>query len=275
MQIWEAALLGLVQGLTEFLPVSSSAHLRILGQVLPAGSDPGAAFTAIVQIGTELAVLAYFRRDLIGMARAVLAELCGRPPHDATSARLGWIVILGSLPIVGLGLALQGAIETVLRNLYITAAMLIGFGLVLALADRIGSKLHQLDRLGWGAGMALGFAQALALIPGVSRSGATISAGLFLGFSRSAAARFSFLLAVPAVFGSGLYQLGKSWGDPQRVALAPTVVATLAAFLTGYFVIVGFMRLIAQSSFLPFVAYRIALGLVLLGLLWTGALSPV
>lgn len=274
MQIWEAALLGLVQGLTEFLPVSSSAHLRILGEVLPSGGDPGAAFTAIVQIGTELAVLVHFRRDLIGMAKAVLAQLCRRPGYDAASARLGWIVAIGSLPIVGFGLALQGIIETVLRNLYITAAMLIGFGIVLGLADRIGRKALELDRLGWGRGMALGFAQALALIPGVSRSGATITGALFLGFSRPAAARFSFLLAVPAVFGSGLYQLGKSWGDPQRVALAPTLVATLAAFLTGYFVIVAFMRLISRVSFLPFVVYRVALGLLLVALLWAGVLSP-
>ena len=274
MQIWEAALLGLVQGLTEFLPVSSSAHLRILGQVLPSGSDPGAAFTAIVQIGTELAVLVHFRRNLIAMLRAVLAQLLRRPGYDAASARLGWIVAIGSLPIVALGLALQGAIETVLRDLYLTAAMLIGFGLVLALADRIGSKTLTLDRLGWRSGIALGFAQALALIPGVSRSGATITGALLLGFSRPAAARFSFLLAVPAVFGSGLYQLAKSWGDPQRAALAPTVVATLTAFLTGYFVIVGFMRLISRISFRPFVCYRVALGLLLLALLWAGVLSP-
>ncbi|WP_283179718.1 undecaprenyl-diphosphatase UppP [Gemmobacter sp. 24YEA27] len=274
MEIWEAAVLGLLQGLTEFLPVSSSAHLRIAGAVMPAAHDPGAAFTAIVQIGTELAVLLYFRREILAIWRAMARQIGGRA-FDADAARLGWLIAIGTLPIVGLGLAFADLIETALRNLYVTAAMLIAFGIVLGLADRFGSRKKALRQLGWRAGILLGFAQALALIPGVSRSGATISAGLLLGFRREDAARYAFLLAIPAVFGSGFYQLFKSMGVPDQAGLAPTAVGTAVAFLSGYMVIVAFMRLITTASFLPFVCYRIGLGLILLALLLTGGLAPV
>lgn len=186
----DAAILGLVQGLTEFLPVSSSAHLRVLGEFLPSGADPGAAFTAITQIGTELAVVIYFRRDIVRIASAWISRtLLRRPNGDAADARMGWLIILGSLPIVVLGLLFKDAIETGLRNLYITATALIVFGIILGIADRLGSKMRSLDKLTWKHGLLFGLAQAMALIPGVSRSGGTITAGLLMGYTREAAAR--------------------------------------------------------------------------------------
>lgn len=272
----DAALLGLVQGLTEFLPVSSTAHLRILGALLGDGADPGAAFTAITQLGTELAVVIYFRGDITRIAVAWLRSISlwqnARPPLSA-DARIGWLILIGTLPIAVLGLLLKDAIEGALRNLYVTASMLIVFGLVLGFADRCGAKQKPITALGWQHGLWLGFAQALALIPGVSRSGSTISAGLLLGYTREAAARYSFLLALPAVTASGLYQLAKTWGQPGAVAAGPTALATLISFVVGYAVIFAFLRLISRRSFLPFVWYRLALGGVLLVLLSSGQMA--
>ena len=271
--VLEAILLGLIQGLTEFLPISSSAHLRILGPLLPSGTDPGAAFTAITQIGTELAVLVYFRHDIVRIARAWLgtvfsgAPLCG-------DARLGWLVILGSLPIGVLGLVFQDAIETHLRNLYLTAGMLIFFGVLLGVADRYSTRERALDQMSWRDGILFGFAQAMALIPGVSRSGGTITAGLLMGYTREAAARYSFLLAIPAVFASGLYQLVKSWGVPGPVDPGATALATVVAFLVGYGVIVVFLRIVSKRGYWPFVIYRIVLGLVVIALLQMGIVAP-
>ena len=272
---FEAAFLGLVQGLTEFLPVSSSAHLRIVGTLLPSGADPGAAFTAITQIGTELAVLIYFRHDIFRIARSWLLSLFRQPGADRSEVRLGWLVIIGSLPIAILGLMFQDAIEADLRNLYITATMLIAFGLVLGLADRFGKRERALDQITWRDGVIFGFAQALALIPGVSRSGGTITAGLIMGYTREAAARYSFLLAIPAVMASGLYQLYKSWGVPSQVSAGATLLATVVAFVVGYGVIVMFLRIISTRSFWPFVWYRIALGVGVLVALSLGFLAPL
>ncbi|MDH5857486.1 undecaprenyl-diphosphate phosphatase [Lampropedia aestuarii] len=273
MSWFEAIILGLVQGLTEFLPVSSSAHLRILGPLLPSGGDPGAAFTAITQLGTEAAVLIYFRKDLWRICSAWLSGL-GQPlAKQNTDARMGWFIILGTIPIVVLGLLFHSAIESVLRNLYITATMLIVFALVLAFADFKGSKTRSIDQLTWRHAVVFGLAQAMALIPGVSRSGGTITGGLLLGYSREAAARYSFLLAIPAVIASGFYQLFKSWGD-SAVAAGPTLLATAIAFISGYAVIVVFLKWISHHSYLVFVAYRIALGLMVFGLLAAGILSP-
>ncbi|MDP9898420.1 undecaprenyl-diphosphate phosphatase [Variovorax ginsengisoli] len=271
----EAAVLGVVQGLTEFLPISSSAHLRILGPLLPSGADPGAAFTAITQLGTELAVLIYFRHDILRIARAWAASLTGRGGALDPDARMGWLIIVGTLPIAVLGLLLKDFIEGSLRNLYITATMLIVFGLVLGAADHFGRKRRELSELSWRDGLLFGFAQALALIPGVSRSGGTITAGLLLGYRREAAARYSFLLAVPAVMASGFYQLARSWGQPGPVAAGPTLLATVVAFAVGYGVILGFMRFISTRSFRPFVYYRLLLGALVLVLLQTGFLSAV
>lgn len=270
---FEAVLLGLIQGLTEFLPISSSAHLRIIGPFLPSGLDPGAAFTAITQIGTELAVLIYFRKDILRIAQMWLRALADRSLQSHPDVRLGWLVIIGSLPIAILGLLFQDAIETYLRNLYLTATMLIVFGIVLGIADRMGRKQLPLEKMSWRDGLIFGFAQAMALIPGVSRSGGTITAGLIMGYTREAAARYSFLLAIPAVLASGFYQLYKTWGVAGPVAPAQTALATAIAFVVGYAVIVAFLRIVGSRGYWPFVVYRIALGVVVIGLLGLGYLE--
>jgi undecaprenyl-diphosphatase len=272
----DAAFLGLLQGLTEFLPISSSAHLRIAGEFLPSGADPGAAFTAITQLGTETAVLIYFWSDIRRIATAWLSRyLAGDRGAEPMDVRTGWLIIVGSLPIIVLGLLFKDQIETSLRNLYITATALIVFGIILGVADRVGRKVLTLDRLTWKDGALFGLAQAMALIPGVSRSGGTITAGLLMGYTREAAARYSFLLAVPAVFGSGFYQLFKSIGEDNPVSWGATALATLIALVVGYGVIVFFLRLVSTRSYMPFVWYRIALGLIILGLLATGRIPAI
>ncbi|MCU0762735.1 MAG: undecaprenyl-diphosphate phosphatase [Hydrogenophaga sp.] len=275
-QVWlEAAFLGLIQGLTEFLPVSSSAHLRIIGPMLPSGGDPGAAFTAITQIGTEAAVLLYFRHDIVRIFIAWWRSLTEAQARRDPDARMGWLILIGTLPIAVLGLVFKDAIETHLRNLYITAAMLIGFAVILGLADRFGRRERHLNQLTWGHGLLFGLAQAMALIPGVSRSGGTITAGLLMGYTREAAARYSFLLAIPAVLASGFYQLYRSWGGGSPIPAGPTALATVVAFFVGYGVIVWFLKLVSTRSYMPFVIYRIALGLLVFGLLAAGVLSPL
>lgn len=271
----EAVILGMLQGLTEFLPVSSSAHLRIVGPLLPSGGDPGAGFTAITQIGTEAAVLLYFRRDIVRIVRAWGKSLLGHGRPGDPDARMAWLIIVGTLPIAALGFLFKDAIEGSLRHLQLTAVMLIVFALFLAVADRWGRKKLTLDRLGWRHGLLFGLAQALALIPGVSRSGGTITAGLLMGYTREAAARYSFLLAIPAVLASGFYQLLRHGGDSATVPAGPTALATVVAFGVGYVVIIGFLRLVSTRSYLPFVFYRIALGLLVLSLLHTGQLEPL
>lgn len=270
----EAIVLGLIQGLTEFLPISSSAHLRIIGPMLPSGLDPGAAFTAITQLGTELAVLVYFRHDIARIFLAWCASFRRNAPFNP-DARLGWLVIVGTLPIACLGLLFQDVIETYLRNLYLTAIMLIGFGLILGFADKVGKRQTELREMTWRDGIVFGFAQALALIPGVSRSGGTITAGLLMGYTREAAARYSFLLAVPAVFASGFYQLYKSWGVAGPVSPANTALATFIAFFVGYAVIVWFLKIVSTRGYGLFVVYRVVLGFVVLGLLAAGVLQSL
>lgn len=271
---FEAVILGLIQGLTEFLPISSSAHLRILGPMLPSGLDPGAAFTAITQLGTELAVLVYFRHDIARIFLAWCGSFKRSAPMDP-DARMGWLVIVGTLPIGVLGLLFQDMIETYLRNLYLTAIMLIVFGLILGFADKAGKRQTELRDMTWRDGIVFGFAQALALIPGVSRSGGTITAGLLMGYTREAAARYSFLLAVPAVFASGFYQLYKSWGVAGPVSPANTALATFIAFFVGYAVIVWFLKIVSTRGYGLFVVYRVVLGVVVLALLAAGVLQPI
>lgn len=271
----EAAFLGLLQGLTEFLPVSSSAHLRIIGPLLPSGGDPGAAFTAITQLGTEAAVLLYFRRELAAVARSWWRSVTSAGRHADADSRMGWLILIGTLPIALLGLLFKDAIETSLRNLYVTVTMLIVFALALWAADRFGAQRRTLTALSWRHGLLFGLAQALALIPGVSRSGGTITAGLLMGYTREAAARYSFLLAVPAVLASGVYQLWRSWEVGSPIAPGPTALATVVAFGVGYGVIVVFLKYVSSRSYLPFVGYRIALGLAVLALLHLGILSAV
>ncbi len=271
----EAVVLGVVQGLTEFLPISSSAHLRLVGELF-GWDDPGAAFTAITQIGTEAAVLLYFRSDIARIIVAWLRSLRGGSKGDP-DARMGWLIIVGSIPIVVLGLLFQDQIETTFRDLRIVATALIGFSLILFAADRIGAKQRELDQLTVGHGMGYGFAQALALIPGVSRSGGTITAGLFLGYSRAAAARYSFLLAVPAVLGAGFFQVYEvlTGGVAGRdVDWGPTIVATVIAFGVGFLVIGWLLRYLDRGSFVPFVVYRVVLGVLVLALVQTGVLDP-
>lgn len=272
----EALLLGLVQGLTEFLPVSSSAHLRILGAFLPAAQDPGAAFTAITQIGTEAAVVIFFWRDIVRIVSQWFRALAGRVPHSDPDARMGWLIIVGSIPIVVLGLLFEDQIEGVFRSLWLVAGMLIFFGVLLGIADVVGARRRKLKDLTVGDGVIYGFAQSLALIPGVSRSGGTITAGLFLGYERAAAARYAFLLAIPAVFGSGFYQLFKVLREPEAdppFSLLETGAATVVAFVVALVVIKYFMAWISKHSFLPFVVYRVALGAFIMVMLATGALE--
>lgn len=269
---FEAIVLGIVQGLTEFLPVSSSGHVSIVGQLLFDGRDPGAAFTAVTQLGTETAVLVYFWKDITRIIRKWCLALVGKHEKDDPDVRMGWLVIVGSIPIVVLGLLFQDAIDTSLRNLWVTVAMLAGVAIVLAIADRHGGdNTRTLEKLTWKHGIALGFFQAAALIPGVSRSGATISGGLFLGYKREDAARYAFLLAIPAVFGSGLYKL-KDIGADGAVAWGPTIAATVIAFVIGYAVIAWLLRYISTHSFRIFVIYRLALAAVVAVLLLTGVL---
>ncbi|GAB95945.1 undecaprenyl-diphosphatase [Kineosphaera limosa] len=268
---WVQALtLGVVQGLTEFLPISSSAHVSIAGRFF--GSDPGAAFTAITQLGTEAAVLIYFRKDIARIINRWCRAVVGKLPHNDPDARMGWLVILGSIPIGVFGLALRDLITGPFRNLWITATMLLLFALVIWYADRTASQRKELKDLSWGDGIKFGLWQALALVPGVSRSGGTIAGGLFMGYTREAAARYSFLLAIPAVLLSGFDQLFDIASDPVPPAWGPIFGATLVSFVIGYAIIAWLLRYISTHDFTPFVYYRIALALVLFALLATGVI---
>ena len=273
----EAIFLGIIQGLTEFLPVSSSAHIRIFGEFLPSAADPGATFTAIMQIGTEIAVLIYFRADIARLISASFSWLIRRGElvgSERSDAHLSALILLGSLPIFFLGYFGQEYIRQNFRSLYLIAATLIIFGLLLGVIDHYGKKIKDLDALGARDGIAYGIAQSLALIPGVSRSGATIAMGRALGYKREAALRYSFLLAIPAVLGSGAFELFNSLSKPlNSFSLGETFVATLTAFTVGYLVISWLMKYVQTKSFMPFVIYRLLLGTLLLILLSTGAIS--
>ena len=270
----EALVLGLVQGLSEFLPVSSSAHVSVVGQLL-SGTNPGAGFTAIIQLGTEAAVVLYFRRDILRIVGAWILAIQRKIPHSNPDARIGWLVILGSIPIAVIGYAFQDAIEgPAVRNLWVTATMLVVFAVVLDLADRRARNRLTLDRLSWRDGLLFGLAQCLALVPGVSRSGGTIAAGLLLGYTREAAARYSFLLAIPAVLGSGGLQAVKAVAAPGEISWGPTLLATVVSGVLGYAVIAWLLRYISTHTFRPFVVYRIAAGVVVYALLATSLVSP-
>ncbi len=272
MSWFEAVILGLVQGLTEFLPVSSTAHVRIVSAI--AGwNDPGSAFTAVTQLGTESAVLIYFRKDIGRIISTWCRSLVKPELRGNLDARMGWYVIIGTIPIGILGLAFKDQITTAARDLRLIAAALIVIGIVLLVADRVGARRRTVKDLSVRDGLIFGLAQSCALLPGVSRSGATISAGLFMNYTREAALRYSFLLAVPAVLISGLFEALKI-GDDKTSAWGPTITATLIAFVVGYAVIAWLLRYVANNSFLPFVIYRIGLGVVLIVLLSVGTLTP-
>jgi len=268
---FEAIVLGLVQGLTEFLPISSSGHLRIV-PAMAGWEDPGAAFTAVIQLGTMAAVLVYFRNDLWRIARAWVRELRVPLRRRSADANVGWFIVLGTIPISVFGLLFSSQIESGARDLYLIGAMLIAFSFVMLLAERVGTRERELTGMDRRDGILIGFAQALALIPGVSRSGATISAGLLLGFDRAAAARYSFLLSVPAVVLSGLFEL-RDVGGEDGASVAPTVIATLVAFVSGYAAIAWLLRYLANHTLSVFVAYRIPLGILVIALAASGAIS--
>lgn len=272
MDFLKAVVLGLLQGLTEFLPISSSAHLRIFPELFGWG-DPGAAFTAVIQIGTELAVLLYFRHDIWRIASAWTRSIFDPSWRGHEDARMGWYVIVGSLPIVILGILLKDVIEQDFRSLWIIGTTLIVLGVVLGVADRVGSNERPIGKLTMQHAVLYGFAQALALIPGVSRSGATISMGRFLGYERAAATRFAFLLAIPAVVGAGLFELPSIPGGDNAYGPGPTLVATVVSFVVGYSAIAWLLRYVTTHSYLPFVVYRIGLGSLTLFLAWQGVLA--
>ena len=278
MSTLQSIVLGIVQGLTEFLPISSTGHLRIVPAFL-GWEDPGAAFTAVTQLGTMAAVLLYFREDLwritVAWVRTLRPALRERSLPGDLDARIGWYIVLGTIPIGIFGLAFKDQIETGARDLYLIGIALIALGLVLLLAERVGTRTRTMEQINSRDGLAVGFAQALALVPGVSRSGATITAGLFLGLDRPTAARFSFLLSVPAVVLSGLLELGSiaNGEEGQHVGAGNLAIATLLAFVTGYAAIAWLLRFLSTHSTIVFVVYRVALGVLVLVLVSSGAIK--
>lgn len=271
MDLLRAVVLGVVQGLTEFLPISSSAHLAIVPKLL-GWEDPGAAYTAVVQIGTELAVILYFWRDIWTIGSGWVRGLFSASARQENEWRMGWFIIIGSLPIVVLGLLLQDLIDSEFRNLVVIGTMLIVLGVVLGVAEKIGRKVKPLDQMNARDAVLLGLAQAGALVPGVSRSGATISMGLFLGYERAVATRYAFLLAIPAVVGAGVYKL-KDIGGDNTYGVGPTIIGTVVSFVVGLAVIHWLLRYVSTRSYAPFVAYRIGLGALVLILVGAGAIT--
>jgi undecaprenyl-diphosphatase len=264
--------LGLVQGLTEFLPISSSAHLAIIPRFL-GWDDPGAAYTAVVQIGTELAVVLYFWKDIWRIGTGWLRGLVSAEARTLPEWRMGWFVIVGSMPIVIAGLALESVIDREFRNLWVIATMLVVLGVVLGVAERVGRRTRPIEEQTWTHAVALGLAQAAAVVPGVSRSGATISMGLLLGYERAAATRFAFLLAIPAVVGAGLYKLKDVPGGDNAYGVGPTIVGTVVSFVVGLAVIHWLLQYVSKHSYAPFVVYRIVLGTLVLALLAFGVIG--
>ncbi|MEQ8834227.1 MAG: undecaprenyl-diphosphate phosphatase [Miltoncostaeaceae bacterium] len=271
MSWFEAIILGLAQGLTEFLPISSTGHLRVI-PAFAGWEDPGAFFTATIQLGTMLAVVLYFWRDLWRIAETWLRSLRRPELRSALDARMGWYLVIATIPIGLAGLTFRDQIESGARNLYLIGTVLIVLGLILAVADRVGRRVRSVEQVGRADAIWVGLAQAMALIPGTSRSGATITAGLFLGLTRTAAARFSFLLSVPAVVLSGLYGLTElvAGGDADLTAL---LIATAVAFVSGYASIAFLLRWLGSHSMMIFVVYRVALGAVVLVLAGAGTIS--
>jgi undecaprenyl-diphosphatase len=277
VSLFEALILGLVQGLTEFLPISSSAHVQIAQQLLNLSdlTKPQlTAFIATIQLGTEVAVVGYFAKDILRIGRGWFGWVAAPKRSMSSDAKLGWLIIIGTLPVVILGLVFRDLIENEVRNLWVIAFTLIGFGLLLGLADLVGKRKRTVSDLTYRHGLLYGVGQALALIPGVSRSGGTITVGLLLGYTRESAARYSFLLAIPAVLASGLFQFVSSVGELSSELMVGTLVATVVSGLVGLSVIHYLLRYLQRGSFLPFVIWRVGVGLWLLWMLSTGALIP-
>ena len=271
----QVVVLAIVQGLTEFLPVSSSGHLALTSRLFFAG-DAGASFTAVTQLGTEVAVLVYFAKDIARILRAWFDGLAHRSHRDNPDYRLGWYVIIGSVPIVIVGVLFAHFIRGDVRNLWVIASAMVGFSLVIAAAEYVGRQYRHADQLTAKDGFLVGVAQCLALIPGVSRSGATISAGLFLGLDRALAARFGFLLGIPAVFASGLHELPNAF-KPVTEGMSATglqlLVSVVITFVVGYAAISWLLRFVSSHTMYWFVGYRLVLGTVVLGLLATGVVA--
>ena len=276
MSFLEALILGLVQGLTEFLPISSSAHVQIAQELMGQSmlSKPQlTAFIATIQLGTEIAVVGYFAKDIKRISFAWFGWAANPSKPMAADAKLGWLIIVGTIPVVVLGLALRDFVENDVRSLWVIAFTLIGFGVILGVADLVGKKVKTISNLNYSHGVLFGLGQALALIPGVSRSGGTITVGLLLGYTRQAAARYSFLLAIPAVLASGLFLFVSSVGDLSSDMLLATIVATVVSGLVGLAVIHYLLRYLESGSFLPFVIWRVLVGVWLLWMLSTGSIA--
>jgi len=276
LSILEALILGLVQGLTEFLPISSSAHVQIAQELMGQSmlSKPQlTAFIATIQLGTEIAVVGYFAKDIKRISFAWFGWAANPSKPMAADAKLGWLIIVGTIPVVVLGLALRDFVENDVRSLWVIAFTLIGFGVILGVADLVGKKVKTISNLNYSHGIFFGLGQALALIPGVSRSGGTITVGLLLGYTRQAAARYSFLLAIPAVLASGLFLFVSSVADLSSEMLLATIVATVVSGLVGLAVIHYLLRYLENGSFLPFVIWRVLVGAWLLWMLSTGSIA--
>ena len=272
MDFLRAVVLGVIQGLTEFLPISSSAHLAIFPKFF-GWDDPGAAYTAVIQIGTEVAVVLYFWRDIWTIGSGWVRGVFSPAAREEPEWRRGWFIIVGSLPIVIIGVALEDLIDREFRNLWVIGTTLIVLGIVLGIAERVGRKTAPIDDLTWPHAVLFGLAQAAAVVPGVSRSGATISMGLFLGYDREAATRYAFLLAIPAVVGAGVYKLKDIPGGENAYGTMPTIVGTVVSFAVGLAVIHWLLRYVSTRSYMPFVVYRIGLGGLVLVLVGAGVIG--
>lgn len=275
MSPFEAILLGIIQGLTEFLPISSSAHVQIAQELMGLSelSKPElTAFIATIQIGTELAVIVYFFKTIIEIFKAFFTQGLLPFSKQSSQSKMGWLIIIGTVPIVALGLIFQDLIENQLRQLWVIGVMLIVFGVLLGLADRFAPKRKNIEALDMKSGLVFGLGQALALIPGVSRSGGSITVGLMMGFTREAAARYSFLLAIPAVIAAGGFQFLKSYQDLPQDLLLATIAATAVSFIVGYAVIAWLLKYLTRGSFMPFVIWRVGVGALLLIGLGVGAI---
>jgi undecaprenyl-diphosphatase len=273
MGLLRAVVLGLVQGITEFLPISSTAHLRITPELF-GWQDPGAAFDAIIQLGTVAAVLVYFRRDIVQLLRAWVDGLQRRDLFGTTESRLAWYVLVGTLPVVVLGFLFKHAIETSLRSLYVVAGSMIVLALVLAAAEWTARHSRRLEDMTWKDGWIIGLWQALALVPGSSRSGTTLTGGLWRGLRREDAARYSFLLSIPATTAAGLFELRHLRHASTPFTGTELAVAAAVAFASGMLAIGGLLRYLRTRTTLVFVVYRLVLGALLLSLLHTGRLRP-
>ena len=274
MSVFQSIVLGFIQGLTEFLPVSSSAHLRVF-PALFGWKDPGSAFSAIIQIGTTLAVIAYFAKDLWLICRDCILGLVHRKPFETQNAKLGWFIAIGTVPIGIAGLTLKNFIEGPFRSLYVVAGALIVLAVLLLWAEKKAGHIRQMESLTWRDSIIIGLAQACALIPGASRSGVTLTAGLFSGLTREVAARYSFLLSIPATLAAGLFELRHVFGEGASLEVTPIVIGTVSSFVFGLAAIAWMLKFLRTHTTKAFIAYRIALGLLIIVLVSTGGIPAI